>query len=51
MAHSGRKAPDDGRQQPAERVVKHLEASGFELDVGNKLNQALVRIAEEMRAR
>jgi hypothetical protein len=25
-------APDDAKQQLAERVVKHLETSGFELD-------------------
>ena len=25
-------APDDARQEVAERVVKHLEESGFELD-------------------
>lgn len=25
-------APDDARQQLAERVVKHLETAGFELD-------------------
>jgi hypothetical protein len=25
-------APDDARRQIAERVVKHLEASGFEVD-------------------
>jgi hypothetical protein len=25
-------APDDAKQQLAERVVKHLELSGFELD-------------------
>jgi hypothetical protein len=25
-------APDDAKQQLAERVVKHLEQSGFELD-------------------
>jgi hypothetical protein len=25
-------APDDARQELAERVVKHLERSGFELD-------------------
>ena len=25
-------APDDARQQIAERVVKHLEQSGFDLD-------------------
>jgi hypothetical protein len=26
-------APDDARRQIADRVVKHLEASGFELDL------------------
>ena len=25
-------APDDARQQLAERVMKHLETSGFEID-------------------
>ncbi len=29
-------APDEARQELAERVVKHLERSGFELDEGAK---------------
>jgi hypothetical protein len=29
-------APDDARQQLAERVVKHLEEAGFEIDEAEK---------------
>jgi hypothetical protein len=29
-------APDDARQQLAERVLRHLEQSGFELDEGGQ---------------
>lgn len=29
-------APDDARQKLAERVVRHLETAGFELDEGGQ---------------
>jgi hypothetical protein len=30
-------APDDARHMIAERVVKHLEQSGFEIDEGEEI--------------
>jgi hypothetical protein len=32
VAYSGQTAPDNARQQFAGRMLKHLEASGFEID-------------------
>jgi hypothetical protein len=37
VAHSGQNAPDDARQHLAERVIEHLEASGFEVDEADEV--------------
>jgi hypothetical protein len=44
VAHSGQNAPDDARQQFAERMVKHLGASGFEIDESDEMLRRKPRI-------